>query len=513
MLSFKQYKQQKQLTESVEINPIKDLEEVILNAHPEVEKLHLYPSGKHDIKLDTLIVKKEHRKQGVGSKVLHDLKTYADKHGKRIILTANVRDSAWGTTSQSRLDKFYKRNGFVANKGRNKDYAITATHYYAGKGHISESVDHPMIEVDGEMKHRHNSLGQPIHPTDEGIRNFHRWFGDSQAVDDHGRPIVLYHGTNQDFDTFDFSKARESGHVWASNDPKVASNFAIYRTVWNDANVMPVYVNAKRIKSIDAGYRNIRDVDSVIHDAKRDMDYDAFVVKNARDSVNPYGTDPIADVWAIKDTSNIKSAIGNSGNFSSTSNKITESEDYMGSHTAPTEEDAPAHDLTKVMPEDVYSPDASRYYSTGFSDSEDRNVFAKLHSIRNNPAAMLTIYRAIPKSETRDSAITKLERHKAGILKTGRFPAGVDTSKFKNPSEYYDWAYDEVNRLKELPAEENIKKTINKGDWVTLSRAYAKEHGDAHLGGQYRILSKSVRADEVFTNGDSIHEWGYHPKQ
>lgn len=60
---------------------------------------------------------------------------------------------------------------------------------------LTESLGHPMIDVDGVMKHRHNSEGKLIHPHDEGIHNFHKWFGDSKAVDDKGRPQVLYHGT------------------------------------------------------------------------------------------------------------------------------------------------------------------------------------------------------------------------------------------------------------------------------------------------------------------------------
>jgi hypothetical protein len=521
MLSFKEFKQQKQLIESVEINPIKALEEVILDRHPEVEKLHLQPRDSHDIKLDTLIIKKEHRNTGVGSKVLHDLKTYADKHGKRIILTAGVRDKHWGTTSQSRLDNFYRRNGFVANKGRNKDFTIMATHYYAGRGHISESIDHPMIEVDGVMKHRHNSLGQPIHPTDEGIRNFHRWFGDSSVVDEHRRPLVVYHGTVADFESFDNSKTGSNdlglwgkGHYFSTNTEN-ANSYALRQG--DGAQILPTYVSLKTPLIL----RTSKDLITRLPDGTnyRDLlgnNLDGSKIKSIAKSGNHDGViqikpdGKIGDLVAY-DSSQIKSAIGNSGKFAHKT-KLNESEDYMGRHTAPTEEDAPAHDLTKIMPEDVYSTKASRHYSTGFSDSEDRYIFAKLRSIRNNPSASVTIYRAIPKSETRDSAITKLEKHKAGILKTGRFPSDVDSSNFSSPSDYYDWAYNQIIKLKQFPPEENIKKTINKGDWVTLSRAYAKGHGDAHLAGQYRILSKSVRADEVFTNGDSIHEWGYHPK-
>ncbi len=51
------------------------------------------------------------------------------------------------------------------------------------------------IEVDGALRPIHNSAGRLIHPDEEGIRNFWRWFGDSQAIDDHGRPLVLYHGS------------------------------------------------------------------------------------------------------------------------------------------------------------------------------------------------------------------------------------------------------------------------------------------------------------------------------
>ena len=75
---------------------------------------------------------------------------------------------------------------------------------------LIESTEHPMIEVDGVMKHRHNSLGQPIHHTDEGIKNFHRWFGDSKAVDEHGRPQVFLHTTRSNFDEFDLDKAKDS---------------------------------------------------------------------------------------------------------------------------------------------------------------------------------------------------------------------------------------------------------------------------------------------------------------
>lgn len=51
------------------------------------------------------------------------------------------------------------------------------------------------IDVDGIQRPVHNNEGRLIHSTEEGIRNFWRWFGDSRVVDSEGRPHVVYHGT------------------------------------------------------------------------------------------------------------------------------------------------------------------------------------------------------------------------------------------------------------------------------------------------------------------------------
>jgi len=65
---------------------------------------------------------------------------------------------------------------------------------------------------------------------------------------------------------------------------------------------------------------------------------------------------------------------------------------------------------------------------------------------------------------------------------------------------------DDLNLQKEKP----IK--INPGDWVTLNRNYAKEHGQSNLNGKYKIISKAVRAKDVWTDGNSLNEFGYDPQ-
>jgi hypothetical protein len=131
-------------------------------------------------------------------------------------------------------------------------------------------------------------------------------------------------------------------------------------------------------------------------------------------------------------------------------------DEYGGEHSPPDPSyGAPLHDLTRIYPEDVYSTNAVRYYGTG-EDQLDARSFSIAHSMRGKPHGKVRIYRAIPN---------------------------------------------------DLSAAD-----INPGDWVTINRAYAVGHGKSALNGRYKILSKLVRADEIYTDGNSIHEFGYWPR-
>ena len=94
-----------------------------------VKTLSLFEDRKGDIKLETIIIDKDLRKSGVGSKAMQDIVDFADRNNKRVKLTPAIRDDYQGTTSQARLRKFYKKFGFIENKGRNKDYEISELMY------------------------------------------------------------------------------------------------------------------------------------------------------------------------------------------------------------------------------------------------------------------------------------------------------------------------------------------------------------------------------------------------
>lgn len=71
--------------------------------------------------LDTVRVKKELQRQGTGTKVMNRLIELADEHGAMIALSPSGDFGA----SVPRLKRFYKRFGFIPNKGRYSEPAIT----------------------------------------------------------------------------------------------------------------------------------------------------------------------------------------------------------------------------------------------------------------------------------------------------------------------------------------------------------------------------------------------------
>jgi GNAT superfamily N-acetyltransferase len=94
----------------------------------DLTSFYAYENG-DQITLSMIEVPKVNRKQGIGTSVMTDLINYADEHQKRIVLTPGLHDPLHGTTSRARLIKFYKRFGFVENRGRNKDFSISELMY------------------------------------------------------------------------------------------------------------------------------------------------------------------------------------------------------------------------------------------------------------------------------------------------------------------------------------------------------------------------------------------------
>jgi hypothetical protein len=131
--------------------------------------------------------------------------------------------------------------------------------------------------------------------------------------------------------------------------------------------------------------------------------------------------------------------------------------DRGGMHSPPSASDgAPGYDVASngIFPDDLYSANGRRYYGTG-DDTIDGPAFDVIKSMEASPNKMITIYRSV---------------------------------------------------------EKGASGKINPGDWVTTVRKYAKDHGEANIGSDFKIIKKTVAARDIFTDGNSIAEWGYSPQ-
>jgi hypothetical protein len=124
---------------------------------------------------------------------------------------------------------------------------------------------------------------------------------------------------------------------------------------------------------------------------------------------------------------------------------------YKGSHVAPNAETygATLDRLENIMPADVYTQQGKRLYGLGDRMVDSEWYIAALKA-KGKPDAEITIYRAVPK---------------------------------------------------------NVEN-INSGDWVTTSKQYAKQHGERTLDGDYKILTKKVKARTLASEGYP-YELGY----
>lgn len=167
---------------------------------------------------------------------------------------------------------------------------------------------------------------------------------------------------------------------------------------------------------------------------------------------------------AVWDKNNIKSAIGNNGDFSNHDSimhmpRTKDGEEYgMRHRPADREQGNTMDDMSNIYPDDVYSPDGLRIYgdfpgSVGYHN-QDMKALQAIRDARRNPDKKVKVYRA------------------------------VDT----------------------IDGDE-----INPGDWVSTTEEYAIGHGEREYG-EYKILEKEVRANDLTTEGNSIHEWGYDPE-
>lgn len=155
--------------------------------------------------------------------------------------------------------------------------------------------------------------------------NFKAWFGDwennpenaSKVVDENGEPLVVYHGSESNFDEFDTAKARANMDIQGMFFSPIQEEANDY-----GENVRAFFLNIKNPADYDTGYnalKNHKGENLAGEKARNDL------MENGYDGVNNDGEEYIAF-----NPNQIKSATENTGAFSPDTNNIKYSRGRAG---------------------------------------------------------------------------------------------------------------------------------------------------------------------------------------
>lgn len=109
--------------------------------------------------------------------------------------------------------------------------------------------------------------------------NFERWFNGSKVIDDAGKPLICYHGTNDKITSFN-AKFSAQGVFWFTSDKNKITSGNSGATCTN--SIIPVFISANKIAGWDEydklglgqiedmGYQAIQlDDDYIVFDPRR----------------------------------------------------------------------------------------------------------------------------------------------------------------------------------------------------------------------------------------------------
>lgn len=149
---------------------------------------------------------------------------------------------------------------------------------------------------------------------------FKKWFGDSKVVDADGNPLVVYHGTDKDFEEFDKSFIGIGGGFWFGS-AYTASKFTGISE--DGKNVIPVYLSIKNPYIHDKSVNGIAKMSDLEKIAK-DNGHDGIIFKGQSSSIAK------GDVFIAFKPTQIKS-INNRGTFDQNDPRILYQSAFHGS--------------------------------------------------------------------------------------------------------------------------------------------------------------------------------------
>lgn len=277
-------------------------------------KIDLVGSGKV-VTLSRIVVPDDARNSGTGTAVMQRLTQWADQNSKTLALSPSGDFGG----NKARLGDFYKRFGFVENKGRAKDYEISETMY--------REPQQAKLSVNASQ-------------TDTPA--FKRWFEGSKVVDENGNPQVMYHGTPEDFTVFNTADRLADGSARNPMNDNIGAFFTSDRPDAVDfsarnasssaaSNIHDVYLAIKNplVFEDQAEFRSY-----LRKNSREDMEkagYDGVIINDVYEEDRAYEFDPDSDEylngpktrWAIAfSPEQVKSTSRNNGNFDSSNPDI-----------------------------------------------------------------------------------------------------------------------------------------------------------------------------------------------
>lgn len=178
---------------------------------------------------------------------------------------------------------------------------------------LDENVNEPLFQLPAEA---YNSQGK----ADVSSEVFKRWFGDSKVVDENGQPLVVYHGTNADFDIFSKEKIKRGTGFWFSSNKEMSKEYGdikeFYLSVKN-----PIDVNKNRNDFIRLAKEAMPEIPNdvsehyIITDALGSTAFKEYLQNKGYDAIS------LGDSYVVFEPNQIKS-VNNRGTFDPSNDNI-----------------------------------------------------------------------------------------------------------------------------------------------------------------------------------------------
>ena len=233
-------------------------------------------------------------------------------NGKNVIVPITIQTSSTANGVQidaNHLASAYGKKNAVnlLENALKKENADSVGVYYLDKNRASNLISDPRVqfpsisEKTGLIHSIFDAGGSVKQKSMEQTetRQFKRWFKDSKVVDEDGKPLIVYHGSDADFNAFDMTKGRANMDIqgaffspWDDDAAGYGGNVrAFYLSIQNPADEGTAYKALNRFKGQnEAGVKAREYLESLGYDGVNNggEEYIAFhpeQIKSATDNV------------------------------------------------------------------------------------------------------------------------------------------------------------------------------------------------------------------------------------